>query len=114
MVGGKQKVKAGMYSNNASEAQQNNIISALFQKLRKSDESQRASPIARQPPKQEQIGMLLAELRNEASSSNNKGNEMTGGIGWAATRKPNNPNKKMPPNPTTSQLPDAPRNAGGI
>ena len=59
--------------------------------------------------------MLLAELGNEASGSNNKGKEMTGEmVGQRQENPTTHIKKKMPltqPLPS-SQMP--PRNAGGI
>lgn len=52
--------------------------------------------------------MLLAELGNGASSSNNKGKEMTGKRVGAVTRKPNNPHKTMLPNPNHFPAPRCP------
>ena len=107
-----------MYSSSAREANQNNTISGLFQKLRKS-ELQKKLKVPHQLLDNRQNNptdaMLLAELGNEASGSNNKGKEMTGErVGQRQENPTTHIKKKMPltqPLPS-SQMP--PRNAGGI
>ena len=100
-----------MYSSSAREANQNNTITGLFQKLRKS-ELQKKLKVPHQLLDNRQNNptdaMLLAELGNEASGSNNKGKEMTGERVGQRQENPTTHIKKDAPNSTTSQLPDAP------
>ena len=101
-----------MYSSSAREANQNNTISGLFQKLRKS-ELQKKLKVPHQLLDNRQNNptdaMLLAELGNEASGSNNKGKEMTGEMVGQRQENPTTPHKKKDaPQPNHFQLPDAP------